>query len=231
MQCSHTSMSFSTRRRQSDSSELDVFDASRYFSGCIDGVGFGFGYGYNSTTMSSHRPIVMKKSLEMMASLPCQKVESTINEEKKFKQPISPGRKFATFLNSLFQQKPSNKKKNNQKSLMQKVDQSSGQRTANSEHKGRKIAKSLKSFNSTAFGEKKWLLRRNVDELMVRKREEAEIRKKENRDEESFDHESDSSSDLFELKSYDFADFSYGLPVYQTTKAGVIKRGASVKFF
>lgn len=153
-------------------------------------------------------------------------IEGTIKEEKKCKQPISPGRKFATFLNSLFQQTPSGRKKK-QKSLEQVVDQSNGERTPNSKHKGKKIAKSLKSIDST-FGKRKWLLKRNGDEFVVRKREEDGMRETKERVEENIDHESDSSSDLFELKSYDFHDFNCGLPAYQTTKAGVIKRGASV---
>ncbi|XP_020572884.1 uncharacterized protein LOC110019530 [Phalaenopsis equestris] len=224
-------MSPSPRRRKNDSSELDVFDASRYFSGCIDGVGFGFGY--NSTAMVSHRPInAMKKSLEMMASIPCQKVESTNKEEKKYKQqPISPGRKFATFFNSLFQQTPS-KKRQNQKPVEQVIDQSNEERKIHSENKGNKFSKSLKSFNGAAVGEKKWLLRRNGDEFLLRKREEDGMRekkkKKKRRDEENGDDESDSSSDLFELKSYDFGDFSCRLPVYQTANAGFIRRGTSV---
>ncbi|XP_058070529.1 protein BIG GRAIN 1-like E [Magnolia sinica] len=40
--------------------------------------------------------------------------------------------------------------------------------------------------------------------------------------------ESDSSSDLFELQNYDLGVYSNGLPVYETTHVGPIKRGAPI---
>ncbi|KAE8690950.1 MADS-box protein CMB1 isoform 1 [Hibiscus syriacus] len=111
--------------RRNDSSELDVFEAARYFSGYNDAGSGGY---YNCATYSErimrderqqqqpcrggrvsldvhvpmrHHPIVQ----------PAHVVEKQIIKEKKHKQPSSPGGKLASFLNSLFNQTSSKKKK------------------------------------------------------------------------------------------------------------------------
>lgn len=96
---------------RNDSGELDVFEASRYFSAAA-----------NDHQIS--RPAA-RRSLDMpiMRSNPNPPdyhhiIESKQikDQSKKFKQPSSPGGRLATFLNSLFNQTPLKKKKKSSKS-------------------------------------------------------------------------------------------------------------------
>ncbi|KAG1341927.1 protein BIG GRAIN 1-like E [Cocos nucifera] len=76
--------------------------------------------------------------------------------------------------------------------------------------------------------ENRWVLNRNKEGLLEKNGEFGEEfrRKEESREDDG--GESDSSSDLFELKNIDFGEFSSGLPVYGTTEVEMIKRGAAI---
>ncbi|GAV85383.1 hypothetical protein CFOL_v3_28820 [Cephalotus follicularis] len=106
--------------RRNDSDELDVFEASRYFSG------YNEAEGHNCATCTQK---VMREerqawrggrliSLEapvLRNSLPQQSHQVVVVEKQmkqnKCKQPSSPGGRLASFLNSLFNQTSSKKKK------------------------------------------------------------------------------------------------------------------------
>ncbi|OIW02200.1 hypothetical protein TanjilG_21853 [Lupinus angustifolius] len=113
--------------RRNDSSELDVFEAERYFSGYNEAIS------YNS---SSFRQKIMTEerhanrariSLDMpMRSLLPQQFhgmeKQVVMKEKKHKQPSSPGGRLASFLNSLFSQSASKKKKSKSSQSMKDED-------------------------------------------------------------------------------------------------------------
>lgn len=118
--------------RRNDSGELDVFEASRYFSGYNEVIG------YTNSTFTQNISIRDEKhgahrgriSLDMpMRSLLPQQfhgiVEKQIVKEKKQKQPSSPGGKLASFLNSLFNQSSSKKKKSKSSSQSMKDEDES----------------------------------------------------------------------------------------------------------
>ncbi|KAI3954491.1 hypothetical protein MKW92_053476 [Papaver armeniacum] len=128
----------STHRRK-DSGELDVFDATMYFYGGIEtSIGNG-GCANITTTTLPHKTIReelkqdqggRRVSLDMNMSsmvrntnttqLPNPTAENTHRvgskqtKEKKYKQPMSPGGRLASFLNSLFNQNSSRNKKKSQ---------------------------------------------------------------------------------------------------------------------
>lgn len=95
-----------------NSGELDVFEAAGYFSGSNDINGAGFTPQPKmmraSGRMSLDIPVMSNKRSSIPAPSHHQKV---IKDEKKFKQPNSPGGKLASFLNSLFNQTSSKTKK------------------------------------------------------------------------------------------------------------------------
>ncbi|XP_073147583.1 protein BIG GRAIN 1-like E [Henckelia pumila] len=103
------------------SGELDVFEAARYFSGSNENPSYIYATKYdqyftkNGTRMSLDMP---KRS----SSIPQDdrhhhSLEKQImKENKKYKQPSSPGARLASFLNSLFNQKSLKKKKTKPKS-------------------------------------------------------------------------------------------------------------------
>lgn len=95
-----------------NSGELDVFEAAGYFSGSNDINGAGFTPQPKmmraSGEMSLDIPVMSNKRSSIPAPSHHQKV---IKDEKKFKQPNSPGGKLASFLNSLFNQTSSKTKK------------------------------------------------------------------------------------------------------------------------
>ncbi|XP_010939463.4 protein BIG GRAIN 1-like E [Elaeis guineensis] len=77
--------------------------------------------------------------------------------------------------------------------------------------------------------ENRWVLNGDEEGFFKKHGElEEEFRRKEKESREEDGGESDSSSDLFELKNYDFEEFSSGLPVYGTTDMEILKRGASI---
>lgn len=94
------------------SGELDVFEAARYFSGANENPTYIYAAKYdqyfikNGTRMSLDMP---KRS----SSIPQDHLleKQIMKENKKYKQPSSPGARLASFLNSLFNQKSLKKKK------------------------------------------------------------------------------------------------------------------------
>lgn len=95
-----------------NSGELDVFEAAGYFSGSNEINGTSFTSQPKmmraSGRMSLDIPVMSSKRASIPAPTHHQKV---IKDEKKFKQPNSPGGKLASFLNSLFNQTSSKTKK------------------------------------------------------------------------------------------------------------------------
>ncbi|KAL4281517.1 hypothetical protein GQ457_03G011550 [Hibiscus cannabinus] len=113
--------------RRNDSGELDVFEAAWYFSGYNDAAS------YNCATFSQKMmgrasldvPMTLRNPLPQQAHV----VEKQI-KDKKYKQPSSPGGRFASFLNSFFNQTGSKKKKksNSTTQSMKDEEESSGGR-------------------------------------------------------------------------------------------------------
>ncbi|XP_008785744.1 protein BIG GRAIN 1-like E [Phoenix dactylifera] len=84
-------------------------------------------------------------------------------------------------------------------------------------------------WNEGWFLENRWVLNGDEGKLFKKHGELGEVfRRKEKESREEDGGESDSSSDLFELKNYDFGELSSGLPVYGTTDMEIIKTGASI---
>lgn len=94
------------------SGELDVFEAARYFSGANENPAYIYAAKYdryfikNGTRMSLDMP---KRSSSITQDHSLEK--QIMKENKKYKQPSSPGARLASFLNSLFNQKSLKKKK------------------------------------------------------------------------------------------------------------------------
>ncbi|XP_073137948.1 protein BIG GRAIN 1-like E [Henckelia pumila] len=107
------------------SGELDVFEATQYFSGANE-TDHHPGY-YNSPNLRQNpvKEIVRRMSLDLPQSS-IKNITPQINhrmitetqtkEKKKYRQPSSPGARIASFLNSLFNQKSVKKKKKKLKS-------------------------------------------------------------------------------------------------------------------
>lgn len=109
---------------RNDSGELDVFEAARYFSGANENPG------YNNAAMFSENFIREdRRGARMSLDMPMMRnpmisnsdnlamVQKQLKENnKKYKQPSSPGGRLASFLNSLFNQTTSKKKKKKSKS-------------------------------------------------------------------------------------------------------------------
>ncbi|KAL1568543.1 protein BIG GRAIN 1-like E [Salvia divinorum] len=105
---------------RSDSGELDVFEAARYFSAANDHLQ-PFINGVNFVT-DPNRHHLPRRSLDVtiMRSNPIppdyhhqmtDQKQPIKDQSKKFKQPSSPGGRLASFLNSLFNQTSLKKKK------------------------------------------------------------------------------------------------------------------------
>jgi len=129
----HNKKSF---HRRNDSGELDVFEASRYFSGYNEVIGYTNSSTFTQKIMREERNGYKGRiSLDMpMRSLLPQQFHGGIDqkqmkEKKHNKQPSSPGGRLASFLNSLFNQSTSKKKKSKSSSQsMKDEDESPGGR-------------------------------------------------------------------------------------------------------
>lgn len=125
----------SIHRRNDSGTELDVFEASNYFSGYNEALNNGT----TKTTTLNHK--IMKEENtnwsggRISLDLPMRNILNSHHDhqqshndhmvekqtkEKKFKQPSSPGGKLASFLNSLFNQSASKKKKSKSTTLSMK---------------------------------------------------------------------------------------------------------------
>ncbi|CAL0315257.1 unnamed protein product [Lupinus luteus] len=123
--------SFHTRN---DSTELDVFEAARYFSGYNEAIS------HNNSTFSQKNMREERHAnrarisldMPMRTLLPQQfhgMEKQVVMKEKIHKTPSSPGGKLASFLNSLFSQSASKKKKSKSSSQsMKDEDESPGGR-------------------------------------------------------------------------------------------------------
>ncbi|PKA49722.1 hypothetical protein AXF42_Ash004263 [Apostasia shenzhenica] len=185
----------SSCRRRRDSGELDVFEATKYFSGGIEGIHFSFASStfppqINTTRKSFELPLKPVLPPEEQIAKPDQKI-SMRKEKKNFKHPVTPGGRFASFLYSLFQQTACKNRKNK---------------------KGKEEEKAKKYIDSDV-GRRRKSEGEEEDEL---NREKGRGRRSEEEERGERDNESDSSSDLFELNSYDFSDLSCELPLYGT---------------
>nr|XP_010936493.3 protein BIG GRAIN 1-like E [Elaeis guineensis] len=76
--------------------------------------------------------------------------------------------------------------------------------------------------------ENRWVLNGNKEGFLEKHGECGEEFRGKEESREDNGGESDSSSDLFELKNIDFGEFSSGLPVYGTTDVEMIERGAAI---
>ncbi|XP_009773226.1 protein BIG GRAIN 1-like E [Nicotiana tabacum] len=128
--------------RNNDSGEIDVFEAAKYFSGaneeyysgynCNNGQSF-----HNNNNKQNLRGGRMSFDMPMMRNsslLPTQTNTTTTTyimekpmiknkDQKKYKQPSSPGGRLASFLNSLFNQTSSKKKKSSKSSAQSLKDE------------------------------------------------------------------------------------------------------------
>ncbi|XP_077216362.1 protein BIG GRAIN 1-like E [Tasmannia lanceolata] len=134
MGITHYEHSKKPSHRRNDSGELDVFEASRYFSGIAEAAG-GFSSGtvcHKSMKEEGPMWVGARKSVDMSmrSSLRSQshRLEKHI-KEKKSKKPSSPGGRLASFLNSLFSQTNSKKKsKSSTQSMKDEEESPSGRR-------------------------------------------------------------------------------------------------------
>lgn len=156
----HNKKSF---HRRNDSGELDVFEASRYFSGYNEVIG----YTNNSTCTqkvireerNGHRGRI-SLDMPMRTLLPQQFKgvdQKQIKDEKHSKQPSSPGGRLASFLNSLFNQSTSKKKKSKSSSQsMKDEDESPGgrrmRRSSISHFRSSSTADSKSMYSSLSSG-------------------------------------------------------------------------------
>ncbi|KAG6399005.1 hypothetical protein SASPL_140478 [Salvia splendens] len=115
---------------RSDSGELDVFEAARYFSAANDHLN---GVNFVRDPNRHHLP---RRSLDVtiMRSNPIppdyhhqitDQKQPIKDQSKKFKQPSSPGGRLASFLNSLFSQSSLKKKKKSSKSSAKDLEEES----------------------------------------------------------------------------------------------------------
>ncbi|XP_073301049.1 protein BIG GRAIN 1-like E [Primulina huaijiensis] len=106
---------------RNDSGELDVFEAAQYFSGAVDDQISG---NFNNASNFSHKVIGQGQRAARMSLDSTMQDDITprdqtkdsykSKENKKHRQPSSPGGKLASFLNSLFNQTRSKKKRKSQ---------------------------------------------------------------------------------------------------------------------
>lgn len=96
---------------RNDSAELDVFEASRYFS--VGNEAFTHKVMREDKQALREGRISLDMPMRNVNALPTQShgLEKQMMKEKKHKQPSSPGGRLASFLNSLFNQTSSKKKK------------------------------------------------------------------------------------------------------------------------
>lgn len=140
--------------RRNDSAELDVFEASRYFSGINES--WGSLDGPNSAQKFVRENRGARISLEVFPPHSHNAVEKQM-KEKKHKQPSSPGGRLASFLNSLFTQTSSKKKKSKSTTTQSMKDEDESgnggrrRRRSSISHFRSTDSKSLYSSSSSGF--------------------------------------------------------------------------------
>ncbi|KAL8518461.1 hypothetical protein ACS0TY_009729 [Phlomoides rotata] len=245
---------------RNNSGELDVFEAARYFSGA------GENPRYNDSSMFSPKNIGENRShgqrasrmsldIPMMRNIPIrseniptiQKLQ--LKDSKKCKQPNSPGGRLASFLNSLFNQTESKKKKLKLKEEGRKRRSSISHFRITSINSGNESKSSSSSGVITPHTETKTPTKSSCKEFRGFSDQQTAIDGEEFRfhngrfrnstainwivDEEDRGFkkfsdvddgaDTDSSSDLFDLPNYDL-----DLPVYGTTDMDRIRIGAPI---
>lgn len=160
-----------SRRLHSDSGELAIFEAARYFSGYNDNFGHGGGASYLMTREErqghlragrtsldlpslkyhhhhyhqySHQKEQPPHPNELLRHHQKHQQEQQI-KDKKYKQPSSPGGRLAHFLNNLFNQAITSKKKKSSKSSSQSVKDEDESPSAR-----RRRRSSISQFRSTS---------------------------------------------------------------------------------
>ncbi|KAJ0981946.1 hypothetical protein J5N97_010201 [Dioscorea zingiberensis] len=219
-------------RRRKDSDEIDVFEAARYFSGGTDSNAKAIrsvvgAHGGKREERYAWRPL--RKSLDMpirqtISQPPPNYEKRIINEKKSSKQPSSPGGRLASFLNSLFSQvtsKVKHKSSSLRKDDCEEINHGERRRRRNSTSQyspSQRASTSTKVYK--VINDEKKPLGNGV-------MEKKEVLKMISREDDG--GESDSSSDLFELKNYELSDHhvisTTDLPVYGATNMKAIKRG------
>lgn len=245
-----TTFSNNSGHRRMGSSELDVFEASRYFSGDMDSLPLGFG-SWSTSTKKNNYNINKKKSLELIPTQHQQQEEALLIDHEKqnklekkrassCKSLNSPTAKLANYLNSFLLQRSSKKKSINSKSnnknmqSLKKVDDHDHDHHLN-HHESisfRSYSDCNKSYSSCVFGtpisqaqaaggigERRTT--RTISNNCIERRINGAyyiMKKVGDEVEVEDDGESDSSSDLFELRNMeDIGDGPNDLPVYGTT--------------
>ncbi|KAJ4831425.1 hypothetical protein Tsubulata_023220 [Turnera subulata] len=162
--------------RRKDSDELDVFEAARYFSGQNEASsGYHNEYGATYADQKDDKHYTWRRSggrmsLDVVSSSsssisnihPLAQVQQThhhivvdkqqiLKEKKHYKQPSSPGARLASFLNSLFSQSGSRKKKSKPTTRTQSMkDHEEGEESPDGRRKRRSSISHFRSSWSTA---------------------------------------------------------------------------------
>lgn len=246
--------------RRKDSSELDVFEAARYFSGYNE-LNYTAAAAYREDHGSRTRGGRMSLDLPIRTNViplhpppPYTAEKPTIKEKKHRQQPSSPGGRLANFLNSIFNQSTSKKKKKSKNPIKSEdLHHDIGGRKRRSSLST--LIDSKSSSNISGFRtppaapncaiETPYKSYKEIRNFLDQKHRQTNSKNLGNGNfnqkqkfEESFHEiidvdedqgaESDSSSDLFELRIYDFDCYSStGLPVYETTNIQSIHRSSS----
>ncbi|KAA0034479.1 hypothetical protein IC582_022989 [Cucumis melo] len=246
--------------RRKDSDELDVFEAASYFSGSNEPCNYNTATTYETSLFHGGRrggrmslDLPLRTNVIPLPPPPYTAEKQSIKDPKKHRQqPSSPGGRLANFLNSLFNQSGSKKKKKPKNSIKtEDLHHEIGARKRRSSLSTLIDTKSSSNNSSKVSGfrtppapnccsvqtpSKKYM---EIRSFLDQKREGNYYSKKNNRgngineksemrkmnDEDEGD-ESDSSSDLFELRICDRFDCysSNELPVYRTTNFQTINK-------
>lgn len=235
---------------RNDSGELDVFEAARYFSSSADQAVPAY---INGDRHHAARPARRSLDTIMIRSNPIppayhhriiDQKQLMKDQNKKSKQPSSPGGRLASFLNSLFNQTSLKKKKKSKSGAAAKdfeEESPNGRRKRRSSISHFRITTASKAAAEKASGYRTPPPHANTPTKAYKEvgrfaghdaaavgekkgvgsekngRKVRLPREKRWSEEEDDGGESDSSSDLFDLPNHDLDFFSSGLPVYETT--------------
>ncbi|KAK6157816.1 hypothetical protein DH2020_012064 [Rehmannia glutinosa] len=110
---------------KNDSGELDVFEAARYFN---ENPGPENGAIFSQTFIRENRRISLDSMpMNRINSIHPENDKKKLKENKKYKQPSSPGGRLASFLNSIFNQTNSKKKKSKSGKNIQPDEENEGE--------------------------------------------------------------------------------------------------------
>ncbi|KGN51989.1 protein BIG GRAIN 1-like E [Cucumis sativus] len=243
--------------RRKDSGELDVFEAARYFAGSNE-PSYTTAATYETSLFHGGRrggrmslDLPLRTNVIPLPTPPYTAEKQSVKDPKKHRQqPSSPGGRLANFLNSLFNQSASKKKKKPKNSIKtEDLHHEMGARkrrsslstlidTKSSSHSSSKISGfrtppapnccTVQTPNKNYMEIRSFLDQKREGINYYSKKnginnQKSEMRKMNDQDEGD---ESDSSSDLFELRICDRFDCysSNELPVYRTTNFQTINK-------